>query len=418
VPVATSSLDALPGAVAAWRPDAIVSIHTPGRPAALPPGVPALRLPFADIEAAGPGGCESPHLSAFVTFHAAHRGQRLLIHCTAGLSRSPAYAILALMLDGMTVGDSCAMVAAAVPEVSPNRRVLWHAETLLNLHRGAIVHEAVRTFAYRHGAHGAAGLVTGLREVVGTPPSRVLPQGANPGGHLGAGGARHTEIRGVRTPRTSIRLKGLPVRTDDPLRYAETHLVEVRTLRGYERNARTHPEEQIAQLMGLISTFGFLVPLIVDEHDTIIAGHGRLEAAKRLGLARVPVVVRPGLNEAQRAALVLADNRVVMNSGWAPKVLAKELTFIDEAIAAGEFEIDLTVLDLGLLTASSTMSARISTSRPGACRMSAGGFPGVMVAHATFGSCSADVTKSRGRLPYWSRTASFPGTRGPRAVVA
>lgn len=137
------------------------------------------------------------------------------------------------------------------------------------------------------------------------------------------------------------------MRTDDPLQYAETHLREVRTLRRYERNARTHPEEQLAQLVNLIGTFGFLVPLIVDEHDTIIAGHGRLEAALRLGLDRVPVVVRPGLNEAQRAALVLADNRVAMNSGWDPKVLAKELAFIDEAIAAGEFEIDLTVLDLG-----------------------------------------------------------------------
>ena len=123
----------------------------------------ALRLPFADIEAAGPGGCEPPHLSAFIAFHAEYRDRRLLIHCTAGLSRSPAYAILALMLDGMTIGDSCALVAAAVPEASPNRRVLWHAETLLNLTRGAIVHEAVRTFAYRHGAHGAAGARTGPR---------------------------------------------------------------------------------------------------------------------------------------------------------------------------------------------------------------------------------------------------------------
>jgi predicted protein tyrosine phosphatase len=128
--------------------------------------VPAFRVAFADIEAAWSGGCEPPHLAAFVTFHTAPRRGRLLIHCIAGLSRSPAYAILALRLDGMIIGNSHALVTAAVPKANPNSRVFWQAETLLNLHRGAIFNEAMRTFAYRHGAHGAAGARTGLREVV------------------------------------------------------------------------------------------------------------------------------------------------------------------------------------------------------------------------------------------------------------
>ena len=98
------------------------------------------------------------------------------------------------------------------------------------------------------------------------------------------------------------------MRTDDPLAYSETALVPVRTLRAYARNARTHDEAEIGQIQALIGQFGFLVPLIVDEHDTIIAGHGRLEAAKRLGMEQVPVIRRPGLSDAERAALVLADN--------------------------------------------------------------------------------------------------------------
>ncbi|KQO85929.1 ParB/Srx family N-terminal domain-containing protein [Methylobacterium sp. Leaf91] len=131
------------------------------------------------------------------------------------------------------------------------------------------------------------------------------------------------------------------MRTDDPLAYSETALVAVRTLRAYSRNSRTHDEAQIGQIQALIEQFGFLVPLIVDEHDTIIAGHGRLEAAKRLGMEQVPVIRRPGLSDAERAALVLADNRVALNSSWDETMLAKEVAFIQEAIDAGEFDFDL-----------------------------------------------------------------------------
>lgn len=207
MPVATSSIDALHGAVMAWQPDAIVSVTSPGLTPPAIPGLPRLDLSFPDTEAGGVPGCTAEHVRAFVHFHAAHRGRSLLIHCTAGLSRSPALAILACMLDGMTAGDACLAVCRAVPEASPNRRVLYQAELALNLGTGHILDRANRTFLYRHGAHGAAGVRTGLRVVrtepgsmAGRPPSRVLPGRADPGGHLGAEGGQAHRISGGTHP--------------------------------------------------------------------------------------------------------------------------------------------------------------------------------------------------------------------------
>ena len=94
----------------------------------------------------------------------------------------------------------------------------------------------------------------------------------------------------------------------------------------YERNARTHSPEQISQLSASISEFGFLNPILVDSADGIIAGHGRLAAAKDMGLAEVPVVVLDHLTEAQKRAYVLADNKLALNAGWDEKLLQIELT--------------------------------------------------------------------------------------------
>lgn len=94
----------------------------------------------------------------------------------------------------------------------------------------------------------------------------------------------------------------------------------------YERNARTHSPEQVAQLAASISEFGFLNPILVDSKDGIIAGHGRLAAAKDMGLTEVPVVVLDHLTEAQKRAYVLADNKLALNAGWDEKLLQIELT--------------------------------------------------------------------------------------------
>src|SRR5439155_11901010 len=82
------------------------------------------------------------------------------------------------------------------------------------------------------------------------------------------------------------------------------------------RNARTHSEAQVAEIAGSIRAFGFSNPILVGEEGDVVAGHGRLAAARLLGMSEVPVIVLPGLTELQRRQLVLADNRIALNAGW------------------------------------------------------------------------------------------------------
>lgn len=101
-------------------------------------------------------------------------------------------------------------------------------------------------------------------------------------------------------------------------------------LKSYERNARTHSPEQIAQICASISEFGFTNPILVDSSDGIIAGHGRLSAASALGLSTVPVVVLDHLSERQRRAYILADNQFALNAGWDTELLRMELTDLQD----------------------------------------------------------------------------------------
>jgi DNA modification methylase len=94
----------------------------------------------------------------------------------------------------------------------------------------------------------------------------------------------------------------------------------------FARNARTHSTAQVAEIAGSIRAFGFSNPILVGEKGDVIAGHGRLAAARQLGLAEVPVIVLDGLSEAQRRQLVLADNRIALNAGWDMEMLKLELT--------------------------------------------------------------------------------------------
>lgn len=96
-------------------------------------------------------------------------------------------------------------------------------------------------------------------------------------------------------------------------------------LQPYERNARTHSPEQVAQIAASITEFGFTNPVLVDSADGIIAGHGRLMAAKELGLQDVPVIVLDHLSDEQRRAYILADNRLALSAGWDNEMLAAEL---------------------------------------------------------------------------------------------
>ena len=108
-------------------------------------------------------------------------------------------------------------------------------------------------------------------------------------------------------------------------------------LRPYERNARTHSVEQVAQIAASIVEFGFTNPILVDSSDGIIAGHGRLSAAQELGLKTVPVVVLDHLSERQRKAYILADNQLALNAGWDTDLLRGEL----QDLAEQDFDLTL-----------------------------------------------------------------------------
>ena len=99
----------------------------------------------------------------------------------------------------------------------------------------------------------------------------------------------------------------------------------VEALIPYARNARTHSEEQVALIAGSIREFGFTNPMLVDGTNGIIAGHGRLLAARKLGLASVPVIELAHLSEAQKKALILADNKLAERAGWDRDLLALEV---------------------------------------------------------------------------------------------
>jgi DNA modification methylase len=108
-------------------------------------------------------------------------------------------------------------------------------------------------------------------------------------------------------------------------------------LRPDPNNARTHPASQIEQICQSMRAFGFTNPILADPELGLIAGHGRLLAARKLGLAQAPVIILPGLTEAQKRALRIADNKIALNAGWDSDLLKIELSAI-----AGE--IDLTSL--------------------------------------------------------------------------
>src|SRR5665213_4086707 len=96
-------------------------------------------------------------------------------------------------------------------------------------------------------------------------------------------------------------------------------------LKARARNPRTHSTKQIQQVAASIRQFGFTNPVLIDESDGIVAGHGRVEAAKVLGLAEVPTVCIAGLTDAEIRAYVIADNRLAENAGWDSDLLALEL---------------------------------------------------------------------------------------------
>ena len=106
----------------------------------------------------------------------------------------------------------------------------------------------------------------------------------------------------------------------------------------YARNARTHSDEQVAQIAASMAEFGLNNPCLVDEQGVLIAGHGRVLAARRLGLETVPVIVLSHLSDAQKKAFRIADNKLALNAGWNDELLRLEM----EELQALDFDLDLT----------------------------------------------------------------------------
>lgn len=119
------------------------------------------------------------------------------------------------------------------------------------------------------------------------------------------------------------------------------YLADINDLIPYIRNARTHSEGQIAQIAASIKEFGFLSPILIAEDNTILAGHGRLAAARKLGLTKVPCVKESHLTETQRRAYIIADNKLSLNAGWDEDILAIELYELQGA----DFDLDLLGFD-------------------------------------------------------------------------
>jgi DNA modification methylase len=118
--------------------------------------------------------------------------------------------------------------------------------------------------------------------------------------------------------------------------------MSVASLRPYARNARTHSKKQIKQIARSIERFGFTNPVLVGDENEIVAGHGRVEAAKLLGMDTVPTLRLSHLGPAQRRAYVIADNKLAQNAGWDRDVLAIEL----QALIDVEFDVELTGFSL------------------------------------------------------------------------
>ena len=120
----------------------------------------------------------------------------------------------------------------------------------------------------------------------------------------------------------------------------ELEYLPVGSLRPHPRNARTHSRKQIRQIADSIKAFGFTNPLLIDDGSMILAGHGRLEAAKLLGMEKVPCVRLDGMTPAQKRAYIIADNKLALNAGWDEELLALELKEL-AAVDAG-FDIGIT----------------------------------------------------------------------------
>jgi DNA modification methylase len=122
----------------------------------------------------------------------------------------------------------------------------------------------------------------------------------------------------------------------------DVRLIPVRKLKRNPHNPRTHPNKQVRQIVESVRRFGWTYPLLVAEDGTILAGHGRYEAALQLRLREVPAITISGLSETEKRALVLADNKIAANAGWDRALLAAELGELAHLLPECELSIEIT----------------------------------------------------------------------------
>lgn len=139
-------------------------------------------------------------------------------------------------------------------------------------------------------------------------------------------------------------------------RTAKLQQVAIDKLVPYARNAKTHDEEQVAKIAASIQEFGFLSPILIDEQYNIVAGHGRVLAAKALGMDKVPAVFLEGLTEAQRRAYIIADNRLTELGGWDMETVRSEL----EALESEGFDTDITGFDFEAISITDDMGPEMT----------------------------------------------------------
>lgn len=145
----------------------------------------------------------------------------------------------------------------------------------------------------------------------------------------------------------------------------EVEMASTAAIIGDARNARKHPDKQIAQLAANIERYGFQIPILVDDENVIVAGHGRWEAAKKLGLSEVPIIRRNFSSKAERRAFALADNRLAELSSWDPEILSSELEILFEegfditTIGFSTSDLDFAIVDEKLDESTSSKPERV-----------------------------------------------------------
>lgn len=126
--------------------------------------------------------------------------------------------------------------------------------------------------------------------------------------------------------------------TDKKWPAAKVEMRKVADLTPYANNSRTHSPQQVDQIAASINEWGWTIPVLVDEKGMLIAGHGRILAAQKLGIDEVPAMTASGWTEAQKKAYVIADNKLALSAGWDKSLLAVEI----ETLADEEFNVELT----------------------------------------------------------------------------